>query len=157
MGTRAHTHTHPSHVCMRRLRTVVRRPNLDHQTQLAVERASQHASRSPQDSTVLAAEAGPFGLHTCGGQQEAVLCKPVQASHFPSGGEGNHNALDYCGPLRTTAVGCEVTLTTAGHEDTASGSMVMTWKCQLAPTACLSACVGGRKGKKSAIFDRLTD
>ena len=92
---------------MRRLRTVVRRPNLDHQTQLAVQRASQHASRSPQDSTVLAAEAGPFGLHTCGGQQEAVLCKPVQASHFPSGGEGHHNALDYCGPLRTTAVGCE--------------------------------------------------
>jgi hypothetical protein len=62
-----HTHTdlgciHPPGVCMRRLRTVVRRPNLDHQTQLAVERASQHASRSPADSTVLLPRRGPFWL-----------------------------------------------------------------------------------------------
>jgi hypothetical protein len=56
-------HAHPN-VCMRRLRTVVRRPNLDHQTQLAVERASQHASRSPADSTVLLPRRGPFGWHT---------------------------------------------------------------------------------------------
>jgi hypothetical protein len=57
------THAHPN-VCMRRLRTVVRRPNLDHQTQLAVQRASQHASRSPADSTVLLPRRGPFGWHT---------------------------------------------------------------------------------------------
>lgn len=57
-------HAHPN-VCMRRLRTVVRRPNLDHQTQLAVGRASQHASRSPADSTVLLPRRGPFGWHTC--------------------------------------------------------------------------------------------
>jgi hypothetical protein len=64
---------------MRRLRTVVRRPKLDHQTQLAVERASQHASRSPADSTMLLPRRGLFWLaHLRLWSGSSSACLPVE-------------------------------------------------------------------------------
>jgi hypothetical protein len=75
----AHLCIQPPGVCMRRLLTVVRRPNLHHQTQLAVERASQHPSRSPADSTMLLPRRGHFWLaHLRLASGSSSACLPVK-------------------------------------------------------------------------------